>query len=102
MKNKIFALFTAAVVGVMGFTPVMSARAANLWEDICPKCGEYSIIAVKNASKIRTMGQGPCQKDYDHQDNQKQNWVRMNYYCADCNIHWENWVPGGGPYWECP
>lgn len=104
MKNKILAVLTAAVVGVMSFTPVMAARAANLWEDNCPNCGDLSIIATQTGSRIEYFDvYGPCQKKYDdHGDRLVQDWARMNYYCGDCDIHWEVWVRDGGTRWECP
>lgn len=104
MKNKIIAVLTAAVVGVISFTSVMAARAANLWEDDCPSCGELSIIAIQNDSRIEYFDEySTCHKGYDdHGDRLARQWVRMNYYCGDCDIHWEAWVPNGGTFWMCP
>lgn len=104
MKNKILAVLTAAVVGVMSFTPVMAAQAATLWDDICSNCGELSIIAIQNGSRIEYFDEyGPCQHGYDdHGDRLARHWVRMNYYCRDCDRHWEEWVAHGGPFWSCP
>ena len=104
MKNKILAVLTAAMVSVMSFTPVMTSKAANWWEDICSNCGEYSILAIETGSKIVYFDKyGPCQKGYtNHGDHLAQPWVRMNYYCSDCDRHWEEWVPKGGLFWDCP
>ena len=45
IKSKVFAVLMVAAVSVTSFKPGMTAKAANWWEDICPKCGEYSILA---------------------------------------------------------
>lgn len=103
MKNKIFAVLTAAVVGVMSFAHGGTVWANALSGDICPGCGDYGIAPVVNAREIRYYSEyKECENKYeDHADVLAQYWVRTEWYCGDCDIHWEDWNPDGGPFWHC-
>lgn len=102
MKNKIFAVLTAAVAGVMSFAPVMTAQA---YEAPCYKCGEYSIVAeVVDYREIQVTDPGkpePCRHGHSlAADFLVQREALVRYYCGDCELHWEDWEKAGG-YWYC-
>ncbi len=101
MKNKILAVLTAAMVGVMSFVPVMTIRA-DQWEDPCSLCGEYSIVAEVVETKEKELGQTrPCAHGHKKAaDIYMQKWELFRYYCGDCEVHWERWHPAE-TYWYC-
>lgn len=104
MKNKIFALLTAAEVGIMSIAAGTTVCAEALDGDICPNCGDYGVAPMVNATEIRYFDEyNACKNGYkDHGDVLAQWWERVSWYCGDCDIHWEYWQPSGFPYWECP
>ncbi len=103
-KSKVFAVLMAAAVSVTGFTPEMTVKAGSWWGDTCYKCGEDSIVAEIIGYRDRTLETRPCVHGYEgHADVYAQPEQKMQYYCGDCEIHWEDWVtcPNTEPFWSC-
>ena len=91
MKNRCLAAALAAMVGVVSFMPVATAKASG-YVDTCYRCGGDSSISQVVGWSSNELGTRPCEHGYSEQgveDTQYEYFERVNYYCADCNVNWE-------------
>lgn len=99
MKNRCLAAALAAMVGVMSFMPVATAKAYYM--DTCYRCGGYSSTYEVVGQWDETVGTRICEHGYEREaDIQLAFYERVNYYCADCNVNWEQ-DEFAGLTWMC-
>lgn len=90
MKNRCLAAALAAMVGVMSFMPVATAKASG-YVDTCYRCGgDSSISQVVGWRSVDTKVTRYCIHGYEREsDYLVEYYERVNYYCADCDVNWE-------------
>lgn len=93
--KKNLAVLTAAAIGVMNFSPVITARAeAN--SRPCYLCGGESIcdevVGHRYVQNTPDSDPEPCRHEHDLSADFLYGVDELvNHYCADCDVHWETW-----------
>lgn len=101
-KNKLLAVLAAAMVGVAGFAPMMSVQAFT-YERPCYICGQDSLLSVVLESRYIQQSEDPEACRHGHKLQADYLFLRqdkVNYYCSDCDVHWERWEDAG-LWWYC-
>lgn len=91
MKNKMLAVALSLAIGAMNFMPSMSVNASS-YVDTCYRCGGYNstYVVVNRTSDV--LEAKLCEHGYGDErvsDYLIAYYERVNYYCADCNVNWE-------------
>lgn len=104
MKKKTIALILTVAMSVMSSIPVLAAQNSNsYYESNCPMCGESATIftVIQSPERIEEIDYRLCEHDHEGElDILRVYYVRVSYYCPDCDINWEQ-TEYEGMVWHC-
>lgn len=102
MKRKTIALVLTMAMSVMSSIPVMAAQnSAGYYDSNCYKCGGGATTFTVVDRFTEPVDSRLCIHGYENEaDILRAYYERVNYYCADCNVNWEE-NEFSGMEWHC-